>query len=87
MVTKKIKLINKMDKYIITLLPKSSIHQDGVNCDFNELKMKTINLMKANLNIGYSFDVTFGPDFLEYFDNSNRYFNTISYKKLRAFIK
>ena len=49
-----------MDNFILALFPNSKIYEDGVVCDFNLLKQKTIEIIKQGRDI--EIDIHFNMD-------------------------
>lgn len=70
-----------MDKFILRLFPDSEIYPDGVVCDYNDLKSKTIVLIKSN----FSEDVVgcyFNLNNIEYW-KIDGFINVIDYNELK----
>ena len=70
----KIKLC-EMDKFILKIFPDSKVYEDGVYCDFDLLKQKTIEMVKFLLDEGrdIEIDVHFNMDNLEvYISGKNK---------------
>lgn len=69
-----------MDRFIIRLFPDSVVFPDGVVCDFDLLRVKTMELIKEK----FSKDVVgcyFNMNNLEYW-NIDGFINVIDYKSL-----
>lgn len=71
MVDSKINLC-EMDKFILKLFPDSKVYEDGVDCDFNLFKQKTIEIIKKDIDIEIKVDVHFNMDDLEVYIGNDK---------------
>lgn len=62
-----------MEKYSLYLFPDSRVFFDGVSCDPNQLKQRTIDLIKSTFNIDFEIDVRFSADDIEFYPLGNNY--------------
>lgn len=60
-----------MEKYSLYLFPNSKISNEGVLCDFRQLKEKTIDLIKSIFGIDFEIDVRFNSEDVEVYKSGD----------------
>lgn len=69
-----------MDRFTLMLFPDSKIYPDGVECDFDELKYKTMELIRSKFSSGV-VGCYFNLHNIEYW-NKDGFINVIDYNSL-----